>query len=200
MEGAGSRFSILSIVAILAFTISVALSIAVFIYQKSLVRKINTMNAELVAARASFEPGFIDELIKLDRRIKAAQEVLSKHAAVSSVFGLFENETIGGIRFVGMNYAVDAKGQIGVDMKGEAINFLAIASQSDIINADKKIISPVFSGLNLDDKGIAKFDLKAFLDGDAFLYQHVVENEATTTPEGEVEIIPSTPIGGSGHI
>jgi hypothetical protein len=178
----GSRFSILSIIALSAFMVAVVLAIIVFIYQRSLVQSVNKMNAELVAARTSFEPGFIDELIKLDRRISAAEEVVAKHTVTTPIFNLLENETLQGIRFVNLDYTVDAKGQPSIDMKGEAVNFLAIALQSDVFGADRKIKNPVFGGLNLDDKGIANFNFKGDLDSSAFLYKNVVEAaEGTST-------------------
>lgn len=176
------RFSVLSIVAVSVFSIAVILAIVVFIYQRSLVRDINTMNAKLVSARTAFEQGFIDELIKLDRRISAASEVLSSHTVTTPIFSLLENDTIQGVSFSDFSYALDEKKQPSISMKGQAVNFLAIASQSDVFSADKKIINPLFSGLNLDDKGTANFAFKSGLDSPSFLYKSISGSVASSTP------------------
>ncbi len=176
------RFSVLSIIAVSVFSIAVILAIGVFIYQRSLVRDINTMNAKLVSAKTAFEPGFIDELVKLDRRISAAEEVLSSHTVTTPIFGLLENETIQGVSFSDFSYILDAKKQPSISMKGQAVNFLAIASQSDVFSSDKKIINPLFSELNLDDKGTANFAFKSSLDSLSFLYKSVFNNVASSTP------------------
>src|SRR3989344_3249535 len=177
------RFSLFSIIAIIIFTIAVILAIGVFIYQKTLVNNINAMNAELVAARASFEPSFVTELVTLDRRIESAKTLINKHNVVSPIFSILEAETVQGVRFKSLNYSTDSKGQPTLELNGEAVSFYAIALQSDTFNAESRIKNPVFSALNLDDKGVAKFNFKGGLDSSAFLYKNVINGGTGTTTD-----------------
>lgn len=191
-----SRFSIFSIISIVVFALSVILAIGVFIYQKTLVKTINTMNAELVSARASFEPAFVQDLVALDRRIESAKILIAKHNVTTPIFSILESETIQGVRFSSLNYSVDSKGQPTLELKGEANSFYSVALQSDVFNVDSKIKGPVFSSLNVDDKGVVKFNVKSGLDSPAFLYKNnlVEGNEGddnSSELDNGIEVVPT---------
>lgn len=207
-QGGGFRFSFFSIIAVVIFTISVILSIAVFIYQKTLVGTINSINAELVAARSSLEPSFIQELVTLDHRIESAKNLINKHNVITPIFAMLENETLRGVRFSSFSYTLDSKGQPTIELNGEAANLYSIALQSDVFNSDSKIKNPAFSSLNVEDNGVAKFNFKGSLDGQLFLYKNLITSdviEGTTTNSGDtgsgVDITPvegdSSGTGGS---
>ena len=180
---AESRFSLFSIIGASLFAVSIILAIGVFIYHRSLVNNINSMNAQLVAAKASFEPGFIQELVKTDKRIESAKKIIGKHNVVTPMFTMLEEETLQGVRFISLNYLLDSKGQSNLELKGEAVDFSAIALQSDVFNSESKIKNPSFNSVNPDDKGLVRFNFKGTLDPAAFLYDTLV-NDADET-EGD---------------
>lgn len=192
-----SRFSILSIIAVILFTIAVIFAIVVFIYQRSLVKSVNAINAELIAARASFEPSFIKELVRIDNKIESAKSIINKHYIITPIFTVLENETLQGVRFNSFSYSLDSKGQPNIELKGEAKNFQAVALQSDIFSAESKIINPVFSSLDTNDNGGVSFNFKSGLDSKAFLYSgsfagNGEENdEETETESGGIIITPA---------
>lgn len=195
-QGEGFRFSFLSIISIVIFAIAAILAIGVFIYQKTLVGSINKMNGELVAARASFEPSFIQELITLDQRIEAAKSIVNSHSVTTPIFKILEDETLQGVRFDSFNYIVDAKGQPAITLNGEAVNLNSVALQSDVFGADERVKNPAFSSLSLDEKGIAKFIFNAGLDAQSFLYKNAFSQSGagsttdTGNGSGGVDITP----------
>lgn len=171
----GFRFSILSIIAMVALVASVVLSVSVFLYQKSLVKSINNMNAELVAARSNFEPNFINEMIKLDKRLEMVKSLINNHQAVTIFFDLLEQKTLQSLRFTSFEYSSNAGGALAVTLKGEASNFSSVALQSDVFDAEPKLENPIFSGLGLDDGGNVNFEFKSNLKKSDFLYKQTLE-------------------------
>ncbi len=188
----GLRFSVLAIVAVILFSASVILSVAVFVYQKSLVGQVNKINAELITMKSSFEESLIDELIRLDKRIEAAKLLLSKHRVTVPFFDLLEKSTLQGVRFSNLEISADAKGVLTVEMDGQAISFNSIALQSDVFGAEPKMRVPSFSGVNVDEKGNAKFSFKASLDEKSFLYRSLIKPKTepvkTNTDEMELDL------------
>ncbi len=169
------RFSVFSIIAAVVFGISAVLAIWVFIYQKTLVGDINKMNAELVAARASFEPTFIEQLVTIDSRIESAKTLLNTHSVITPIFAILENETLQGVRFTGFNYSIDSKGQPSIQLTAETAGFPSVALQSDVFNAESKIKNPAFTGISADDKGLVRFNFQSGLDSSAFLYKNIFD-------------------------
>lgn len=179
----GYRYSVFAVIAITAFVVSLVLAVGVFFFQKSLVKKVEEMNVKLVAYKESFEPNFIQELIDTDRRVEAAKELINKHNVISPLFTLLESKTLEGVRFTSLDFSIEPNGQPSVSLNGEALGFFAIALQSDEFAAEPKIKNPLFSGLDLDEKGNAKFNFKSSLDGEAFLYKNTFSPPTETLEE-----------------
>jgi hypothetical protein len=193
----GFRLSIFSIIAISILAVACILAISVFIYQRSLVKSIEKMNADLVATRDSFDPETIEKYISLDRRIEAGKKILAGHNSLAPVFALLEEQTLRDVRFKNFDYEFDSNGRMNMAMTGEARSFLTIASQSDLWSGEHRIVNPIFNDLNLDDKQIAKFTFKSDLDSQLFLYKNTYMggSASTSMPEpilddGDIEITP----------
>jgi hypothetical protein len=181
------RLSILSIIAIVLFIASVGLSVWVFLYQRSLVTSINRMNAELIGLRNSFEPAFIDSLIRLDSRIESSKKILASHNSLNHVLALLEEQTLEDVRFETMEYVYEG-GKMSISMTGEARNFLTVASQSDLWSGERRIVNPIFNNLDLDDRRFAQFNFKSPLETSLFLYKNVYKTSPAETVSEEMEI------------
>lgn len=174
---AGDKFrsvSILSVIAVIMFVLSIALSAGIFAYQKVLVNKVKSINAELVKSKESFDPSFIQEVSNLNRRIDAAKDILGKHISASAIFDLLEKETLASVRFKTFSFALGTKGTVSLSMNGEADGFDSVALQSDVFGGDKFIKNPIFNNLNLDERGSVSFQFKASLDPKLLLYKEVI--------------------------
>ncbi len=164
IAGAKSSIGIVFLITLIIFIGVLALAIGVFLYQQFLLQNIEKKSASLYRARAAFEPALIEEIGRLDIRMNSAQEILDNHKALSIFFDLLETSTLVSLQFQDLVYKVDEVGKINVSMSGSASSFSSVALQSDIFGENKFIQEPIFSNLNLDNKGNVVFDFSAFID------------------------------------
>lgn len=159
------------------FTILIA-SVGLFFYESYLERTIVKLENDLNLAKGRFEPSKITQLQVLDKRLNAANEILSKHVALSPIFEILQSVTLKSISYTKFSYEYsdNPKDQkIKITMTGLASEYKSIAQQADIFAANKNLIDPVFSNLTLDDKGKVTFDLNFSVDPNFVDYKKVVE-------------------------
>ena len=135
------------------------------------------MGNELNLAKDSFEPSKILQLQDLDKRINAANEVLSNHIAVSPIFSALQAVTMKTVGYTKFGYTFDGSknSKIAVSMSGIAVGYASIAQQADLLAQNKYLIDPVFSNLSLDDKGNVTFDLNFSVDPNLVDYKKILE-------------------------
>jgi len=154
-----------------------------YFYKISLAKKITEMENTLVLARNRFELSRITELQILDKRLRAANEILSKHVATTPIFEALSAITMKTVRYTDFSYTFEDASQnqtefgledpgpsgprINVKMSGLAVGYRSVALQSDLFNTKeegKNFFNPVFSNLRLDDSGHVLFDLEFSVD------------------------------------
>lgn len=161
-------------IALVIFVIAASASIGVYGYQKFLEKRVESMNVSLERARAAFEPSTILELKRMSGRIAASDEVLARHIALSEFFKLLRALTLKNVRFEQFDYTYAPEG-ITLNMKGKAQSYSSVALQSDIIGASTYIKDPIFSNLDLDQKGNVSFDLTMRVDSSFVLYKNIAQ-------------------------
>ncbi len=157
-------FTVASIFILFAILIA---SGGLYFYKGVLTKQITDMQSNLELAKARFEPTKIAELQTLDKRLQAANEVLSKHLTVSPIFAALEGVTMKTVRFTKFSYTLDNSARtpkVEVHMSGMAVGYGSVALQSDLFAKNKNFINPVFSNLKLDEKGNVLFDLEFSVD------------------------------------
>lgn len=169
-----NNIGVVFLLSLIIFVGAIAIAIGVFLYQQFLLQSIERKSASLERARAEFEPALIEEMSRLDTRIQSAKNILSEHKAASSFFNMLEDNTLVSIQFENLEYKTDETGRTKILMKGIASNFSSVALQSDIFGENKFIQEPIFSNLNLDDKGDVIFDFSAFIDPRIISYENTV--------------------------
>jgi|SRR3989344_745422 len=147
------------------FTI-LLVSVALYFYKGILTKNITQMANNLNLAKNRFEPSKIAELQLLDRRLRAASEILSKHIAITPVFQVLQLLTMKTVRYTKFSYDFGNKedAKIIIKMSGLAVGYRSVALQSDLFAKNKNLIDPVFSNLALDDRGNVLFDLEFSVD------------------------------------
>jgi len=160
----GTVINIFFLIALVIFLGATAVSVGVFLYQKVITQNIAEKGNQLVEARAAFEPALIEDLATMDNRIKAAQGVLNRHLALSAFFKLLERSTLKSVQFDNFNYTAVPDGHISIGMKGRGQSFSSVALQSDIFGKDPFIRNPLFSNLDIDERGNVVFSFSAALD------------------------------------
>ena len=150
------------------FTI-LLVSVALYFYKGILTKNITQMANNLNLAKNRFEPSKIAELQLLDRRLRAASEILSKHIAITPVFQVLQLLTMKTVRYTKFSYDFGNKedAKIIIKMSGLAVGYRSVALQSDLFTTKdegKNLIDPVFSNLTLDNNGNVLFDLEFSVD------------------------------------
>lgn len=174
----------LTVVAIFIFFAVALGSGGLYFYKVVLTNKITKMESDLHLAQNRFEPSKILQLQTLDKRLRASNEILSRHLAISPVFETLEALTMKTVRYTKFTYSLGSEKNdklVAVKMSGQAIGYRSIALQSDIFTKNKYLIDPVFSNLSLDNSGNVLFDLDFSVDPSFVDYAQVLKTRGDNT-------------------
>jgi len=168
---------------------------ALYLYKGMLGKKIDSRQSALALAKNRFEPARISQLQVLDKRLKAASEVLNGHITVSPIFKALEAITMKTVRYTKFNYVLgDRNERVEIKLSGLAVGYRSIALQSDLFAKNKNLIDPVFSNLTLDDKGNVLFDLAFSVDPSFVNYRETLKAEAAAPLPLPAPIPPPEPL------
>ena len=134
----------------------------VYFYRASITKSLTTLQASLTLDQSNFEPSELTQLQTLDKRLRAATEILNNHVSIVPVFNELQNVTLQTVRFTKFSYDLDSDttpNEVDIQLSGVAIGYRAVAQESDLLDQDKNFINPVFSNLTLDNSGNVLFDL-----------------------------------------
>lgn len=173
----------LLVISIIIFVAMIAVSAGAYFYKTTLSASVIQMQEDLVKARNRFEPTEITKLKNLDKRLDAANEVLSNHIAITPIFKALEVSTLKTIRYTSFSFDANDK-KIIVKVSGQAVGYRSVALQADVFSKNKNLIDPVFSNLSLNDKGNVLFDLTFSVDPNFVNYGQILKtsnNVSNTT-------------------
>ena len=153
---------------IFAFAVLILALVAhtgVYFYKESLGEKIKLQSASFDKAQNEFDPSTLLKLVRTEKKMTVAKELIASHVSLSPLFDLLSESTLHSVRFKTFTYKVDHdRGKIALRMTGEALNYSSIALQSDSFGETKKFQDIVFSDLNLDSFGRVIFTFTASVD------------------------------------
>src|SRR5690348_3321327 len=75
-----------------------------YFYKGTLKNEINKKAQDLELAKNRFEPARIAELQVLDKRLRASNEILTKHIAISPIFKALEGVTLPSVSYTHFSY------------------------------------------------------------------------------------------------
>ncbi len=169
--------SLFLLLSVIVFIVSVAAAGGVWLWKGSLVNKIDQAKQDLAAAKASYEEGTINPLIRLDDRIKVSEELLSKHVAISPVFLMLEKNTLKTVRLKTFKFSSVGNDQLKIDITGSAQSYEALSKQSDAFGADglrEYISTPVVSDFSPAQDGSISFTFSAIVNSNLISYEDLV--------------------------
>ncbi|HVU06662.1 MAG TPA: hypothetical protein VHE10_02645 [Candidatus Paceibacterota bacterium] len=176
-----SSIGLFSLLATVLFIVTVAVSGGIFFYQKLLNQQIDTDKASLDRARGAFEPDIINQIIRLDSRIETGKKLLASHLAVTPFFDFLGGVTLKSVRFKDFNFSYISPDKIVVLMKGQATSYAAVALESDLLNAQKKLSSTIISDLALDPQGTVSFSVSTVLDPSLVSFSSIASAQPVQT-------------------
>jgi hypothetical protein len=155
--------NIFSILATILFIVALLSVGAVSAYKFYVNDSIAKIKIALEQKKASLELDLVRELVGLDGRFSASKQILNDHVAFSKLLSALDGATLKSVRFLELKFNTQS-GKPSIEIKGEARNYSTVAAQAESFNNMKEISSPVFSGLDLDEKGNVKFSMQANLN------------------------------------
>lgn len=184
-----------SLVALVLFVASAALAAGVFLYSEYLQTSATSKIDQLRRAEAAFEPSLIRELTRLDDRMRAAGEILNKHIAPTTLFGMLEQTTIETVAFSSLDFGVADAQSMVVEMAGVAASVNSVALQADLFSKGGMITSPIFSDISRQADGV-HFSLSAQINPAAINYSQIPAQISTPVPQ-EQQQQSTSPFGGT---
>jgi hypothetical protein len=193
---------VVNLIALIVFIASILGAGGMYFYRSSLQSKITEEKVSLERAKAAFEPSLITELQELDKRMRAATQILNNHIAVSPIFHLLGEITLPTVRYTDFAYEFnkDNKNLVDIKMTGQAKGYNYIALEADLFGKNKFIRNPIFSDFTLDQQGNIDFTLTFSVDKTLVLYESFLERESSlgeefdpnaTLNQGDTTIAPT---------
>ena len=172
--------SLLFLVSIVIFLISLGLAGYVFLEKNLLITNITSdvTTIEQNKGGLTSDAVTIESLVQLNSRINVAKDLLSKHIIVSPIFDFLQQATLKSVRFKNFTFSSggkDAAGanRVSVQMSGVATSWETVASQADEFGKPdwKKIITePKVSNLSLNADGSISFLFSAYISPGFLVY------------------------------
>lgn len=187
-------FDLFMLVSVVFFVASATLAAGVFLYAQYLTTSAASKTAQLERARQAFEPSLIQDLTRLDSRMRSANTILESHIAPTMLFRLLEQLTLQTVAFSSFDFSASADG-LTLVMKGVAQSVNSIALQADLLSKSGVISNPIFSNINRQLNGV-NFDFTADVSASALNYASLVR--AGGQGEAEQSQGPPSPFGTPG--
>lgn len=196
--GGGGGFGLMYLLAIFLFIVSLVAAGAAFAYTQYLKTAIASKAHSLELAQGAYEPGAIQDLIRLDQRMVNARSLLQKHIALSGIFSLLSEETLAQVQFVSFRTTPLEAGKYSIQMAGIADNFSTLALQSDQFGGTKSLSDVVFSQITVDPKtGEVTFQVDTKVDTSVVMYAKTISPGTVTPDSGSTQTSSSTPATGA---
>jgi len=186
-------FILLSLVLLVA---SATLAIGVFLYAQYLSTSATSKLAQLQKAQDAFEPSLIQDLSRLDDRMRAADTILAGHTAPTVLFHLLEKLTLQTVAFTSFDFS-STHDVHSLTMKGVARSVNSVALQADFLSKSGIISNPIFSNINRQAGGV-NFDFTANINQIALAYSAAAVKSGAIVPKVE-QPQSTSPFGTPGE-
>jgi len=193
--GRGGGSGLFLFITLFIFVASLFAAVGAFGYTQFLKSSIVSKSESLKKAEGAFEPGTIQDLVRLDARLVQAQNLLGKHVAPSGLFDLLSAVTLERVQFTTFGYVLNPDGSGAVVLSGVADSFSTVALQSDQFGANKLFKDVVFSGITIEE-GRVTFTVNAVADIPVMLYGKQLSGSVVVPPQ--VPIIPESELPPPG--
>ncbi len=178
----GGAFGLMTALAVFIFLASLAAGGAAFGYGKYLETAIADKAASLELAEKAFKLEAIQELVRIDTRLKQAEILLAKHVAPSGIFTFLSSTTLERVQFTSMAFDLLPDGSAKINLAGTADSFSTLALQSDKFGGAKALKDVIFSGITTDSSGRVVFVVNATADPSLILYSKNLSGAQLTQP------------------
>lgn len=178
----GSYGGLLFLVSFLFFVASLVAAGGVVAYTQYLNSAITSKSKSLTLAEGAYDPGAIQDLVRMDARLTQAKMLLSKHVAATGVFAFLSSQTLANVSFTTFDYSLGDNGTGKITMQGTADSFSTVALQSDQFSGNKLLKDVIFTGITADQAGHVSFNVSATVDPSVLSYTAALGSSAAVVP------------------
>ncbi|MFA6050884.1 MAG: hypothetical protein WC761_06890 [Candidatus Paceibacterota bacterium] len=193
--GQKKPLGLLTFIATIIFFISVLVAGGMFGWHKYLSTQKVKMQQDLERNIKAFEPQTLQEYVRLNTRLNAAQQLLAKHVAVSYIFDFLSENTLQSVSFSDFKYSIEADGSASLNLNGSAKSYNAVAYQSEVLGRERALQDPIFSNLDLDNGGNVTFNFTTTVNPGFISYTRKAVQAALEQNSGDVVPLTGTPSG-----
>ncbi len=172
-RGAGAGLFFL--LALVIFAVSIISAGGAFLYQQFLNKSLADKKVSLDRAQGAYEPGTIQDLVRMDARINQAKVLFSKHIAASGIFSYLSTQTLESVSFTSFDFKLSPDGSAKISMAGTANSFSTVALQSDQLGSSKVLRDVVFSNITVGSGGDVDFSVSASVDPSLISYTSTLQ-------------------------
>lgn len=184
---AGVNF--LTLLATVIFLAAVLFGVGIVLYNSQLERQIANQVQTLKDVQESFEPNFIAQATRLNKRIVAAERLLERHVSPSAIFAELEQSTLQTISLNNFTFADNVDGKVMIRASGEGDSFRSIVLQSDQFGKSGYMRDVLFSGLEPNTNNNVDFTFEATLDPKLISYRGTVAPTLETSTDTELPAV-----------
>ena len=163
-------FSFTTLLSAVIIIATVLFASGLFLFRLTLEKSIEGQYDTLEKVKESFEPTFISQATRLNKRITSSGKILDTHLAPSAIFELLEEFTLQTISFKTFEFSDNVDGKIIVKGGGEGDSFASVVLQSDEFGKSGYMRDVLFSDLQPNTSGNVNFTFEATLDPQLVLY------------------------------
>lgn len=163
-------FSIIGTLSTVLFIVTLIASAGVYGYSSYIQSQIQVSQNKLAEARTVFESPDNQKIILISDQLKSIRVLLSNHTVVSPLFEFLEKETLPTVRLTSFTFARGAKGDVQVNIEGDAQSYASLAQQFKIFSDLPYLSSISFTDINLTETGTINMKMKAMINSDVLLY------------------------------
>jgi len=171
-----------TLLSLLIFVASLFAAGAVFGYGLLLQNQLTQKDSMLKTAEGAFEPGTIQDLVRLDARMNQSRTLISKHVSPSALFAFLSSITLERVQLIFFDYTLQPDGSGALTLAGVADTFSSVALQSDQFGASKLLRDVVFSGVNATEGGKIGFSVGTTIDSSYILYSRNLSGSTPPPP------------------
>jgi hypothetical protein len=194
----GGLAEVLFLISIVLLVASAALAGAVFLYGQYVQSSSASKVAQLQRAKAAFDPALIQELTRLDDRMRAADTVLTGHIAPTAFFDALQQTTLATIAFQSLSFLATDAQHMTIKLTGIAQGVNSIALEGDLFSKSGVIANPIFSDISRQADGV-HFTLAATINPAAINYVQLLSGASQAAAASQVQTqTPTT--GGTDSI
>lgn len=176
--GRGGGMGLFFLLAIIIFVLSLVSAGAAFGYTQILNNTIADKDESLRKAEGAFNPGTIQDLLRLDNRLTQARTLLQKHVAPSAILYFLSTITLERVQLNSFEMGINSNGSASLSVTGSADSFSSVALQSDQFGATKLLKDVIFSGISVNESGKVGFTVNATVDPSLLLYSNSITEES----------------------